>query len=93
MLNELKGLPHEDRSARFKCCLVLIQEGVNNLISSEGSIEGTMTEEKRGHRGFGYDPIFLPKGYLLHMAEMEQTKKNLISHRANAFSSLLKKLS
>jgi len=93
LLNELKGVPHEDRSARFKCCLVLIQEGVNNLISSEGSIEGTITEEKRGHRGFGYDPIFLPKGSLLHMAEMDQTKKNLISHRANAFRSLLEKLS
>jgi XTP/dITP diphosphohydrolase len=66
---------------------------VNNLICSEGSIEGTIGEEKRGDRGFGYDPIFLPKGSLLHMAEMDQTKKNLISHRANAFKSLLEKLS
>ena len=93
LLNELKGIPHEDRSARFKCCLVLIQEGTNNLISSEGSVEGKIAEEKRGDRGFGYDPIFLPKGSLLHMAEMDQEKKNLISHRANAFKSLLEKLS
>ena len=93
LLDELKGIPHEDRSARFKCCLVLIQENVNNLISSEGVIEGKIAEEKRGDRGFGYDPIFLPEGSLLHMAEMDQEKKNLISHRANAFKSLLEKLS
>ena len=93
LLNELKGIPHEDRSARFKCCLVLIQEGTNNLISSEGFIEGKIAEEKKGDKGFGYDPIFIPEGSLLHMAEMDQEKKNLISHRANAFKSLLEKLS
>ena len=71
----------------------MIQEGTNNLISSEGSIEGKIAEEKRGDRGFGYAPIFLPKGSLLHMAEMDQEKKNLISHRANAFKSLIEKLS
>ena len=93
LLNELKGIPHEDRSARFKCCLVLIQEGTNNLISSEGFIEGKIAEEKKGDKGFGYDPIFIPEGSLLHMAEIDQKEKNLISHRANAFRSLLKKLS
>ena len=93
LLDELKGIPHEDRSARFKCCLVLIQEGTNNLIGSEGFIEGKIAEEKKGDKGFGYDPIFIPEGSLLHMAEMDQEKKNLISHRANAFKSLLEKLS
>ena len=93
LLNELKGIPHEDRSARFKCCLVLIQEGTNNLISSEGFIEGKIAEGKKGDKGFGYDPVFIPEGSLLHMAEMDQEKKNLISHRANAFKSLLEKLS
>ena len=93
LLNELKGIPHKDRSARFKCCLVLIQEGTNNLISSEGFIEGKIAEGKKGDKGFGYDPIFIPEGSLLHMAEMDQEKKNLISHRANAFKSLLEKLS
>ena len=93
LLNELKGIPHEDRSARFKCCLVLIQENVSNLISTEGVIEGKIAEEKKGDKGFGYDPIFIPEGSLLHMAELDQKEKNLISHRANAFSSLLKKLS
>ena len=93
LLNELSGVSRKDRSARFKCCLVLIQENVNNLISAEGVIEGKIAEEKKGDKGFGYDPIFIPEGSLLHMAEIDQKEKNLISHRANAFSSLLKKLS
>ena len=93
LLSELSGVSSKDRSARFKCCLVLIQKNVNNLISTEGVIEGKIAEEKKGDKGFGYDPIFIPEGSLLHMAEMDQKEKNLISHRANAFSSLLKKLS
>ena len=93
LLNKLSGVSCKDRSARFKCCLVLIQENVNNLISTEGVIEGKIAEEKKGDKGFGYDPIFIPEGSLLHMAEMDQKEKNLISHRANAFSSLLKRLS
>jgi len=93
LLNELKGVSCKDRSARFKCCLVLIQENENNLINSEGVIEGKIAEEKKGDKGFGYDPIFIPEGSLLHMAEIDQKEKNLISHRANAFRSLLEKLS
>jgi XTP/dITP diphosphohydrolase len=93
LLNELSEVSCKDRSARFKCCLVLIQENVNNLISTEGVIEGKIAEGKKGDKGFGYDPIFIPEGSLLHMAEMDQKEKNLISHRANAFNSLLKKLS
>ena len=93
LLNELSGVSCKNRPARFKCCLVLIQENVNNLISTEGVIEGKIAEEKKGDKGFGYDPIFIPEGSLLHMAEMDQKEKNLISHRTNAFNSLLKKLS
>ena len=93
LLNELKGVACKNRSARFKCCLVLIQESGNNLIASEGVIEGKIAEEKKGDRGFGYDPIFIPERSLLHMAEIDQKEKNLISHRANAFRSLLEKLS
>lgn len=93
LLNDLRGVSCEDRSARFKCCLVLIQENKNNLISSEGVIEGKIAKEKKGDKGFGYDPIFIPQGSFLHMAEMDQEKKNLISHRANAFKSLLEYLS
>ena len=92
LLKELESVPNKSRSSRFKCCLVLIQDDQNGFITAEGKVEGKISQEKRGYKGFGYDPIFIPKGSLLHMAEMDEKEKNLISHRANAFKSLLKKL-
>ena len=92
LLLELKDVQDKDRSARFKCCLVLIQNSQSNPISSEGVVEGKISEGKKGNKGFGYDPVFIPKGFLLHLAEIEESEKNLISHRANAFRSLMKKL-
>ena len=92
LLLELGNVQDKDRSARFKCCLVLIQNNQADQISAEGVIEGKISKEKKGNKGFGYDPIFIPKGSLLHMAEIEESEKNLISHRANAFRSLIKKL-
>jgi XTP/dITP diphosphohydrolase len=72
--------------------LVLIQNSQSDPISAEGEVEGKISEGERGNKGFGYDPVFIPKGSLLHMAEIEESEKNLISHRANAFRSLIKKL-
>ena len=92
LLMELESVQDKDRSARFKCCLVLIQNNKADPISSEGVIEGKISKEKKGNKGFGYDPVFIPKGSLLHMAEIEESEKNLISHRAKAFRSLIKKL-
>jgi len=92
LLLELKDMQDKDRSARFKCCLVLIQNSQSDPISAEGVVEGKISEGKKGNKGFGYDPVFIPKGSLLHMAEIEESEKNLISHRANAFRSLMKKL-
>ena len=92
LLFELKGVQDKDRSAKFKCCLVLIQYSQRDPISAEGVVEGKISEKERGNKGFGYDPVFIPKGSMLHMAEIEESEKNLISHRANAFRSLIKKL-
>jgi len=92
LLLELKDVQDKDRSARFKCCLVLIQNSQSDPISAEGVVEGKISEGEKGNKGFGYDPVFIPKGSLLHMAEIEESEKNLISHRANAFRSLIKKL-
>ena len=92
LLLELKEVQDKDRSARFKCCLVLIQNSQSDPISAEGVVEGKISEGEKGNKGFGYDPVFIPKGSLLHMAEIEESEKNLISHRANAFRSLIKKL-
>ena len=61
-------------------------------ISAEGYMYGEIIEEPRGTRGFGYDPLFVPKGEKRTVAEMTDDEKNAISHRANALSELLSRL-
>jgi XTP/dITP diphosphohydrolase len=58
-------------------------------IQFEGVVEGTILKEKRGGKGFGYDPIFLPNGSDRSFAEMEISEKNKISHRALAVNKLV----
>lgn len=76
-----------DRSARFVCTLALIVEGV--LMHVTGVLEGTIAERPAGKNGFGYDPIFIPKGQMRTFAEMPDSEKNSISHRAKAVQALL----
>jgi len=76
----------EKRNARFRTVIALILDNREYLF--EGIVEGTILHERRGTRGFGYDPIFLPGGEKLTFAEMTLTDKNRISHRALAFEKL-----
>lgn len=85
VLNELKD--SKQRSARFRTVICLIIN--NRTLYFEGTIEGSITNEKRGFNGFGYDPIFIPAGQNLTFAEMSGEQKNNISHRAIATSKLL----
>ncbi len=73
-----------NRSARFRCVVCLIVKGEEHLF--EGKVEGTIIEEKRGHEGFGYDPVFLPDGYKQTFSEMPAYLKNGISHRGKAIT-------
>jgi XTP/dITP diphosphohydrolase len=84
VLGELQN--QTDRSACFRTVIALITGEEEYLL--EGSIEGTIIDEPRGKAGFGYDPIFVPKGYTETFAEMEADVKNSIRHRAEAIKKL-----
>jgi XTP/dITP diphosphohydrolase len=76
----------ENRKARFRTVIALISQGKEYLF--EGIVNGTITEEKRGSEGFGYDPVFIPEGREETFAQMSLSDKNRISHRALAFEKL-----
>lgn len=84
LLKELKDSKSEDRSAYFACVLALAVPGAGCQIF-EGRVDGELAEEPRGDAGFGYDPIFVPKGYDRTFAEFAKEAKNQISHRGLAF--------
>jgi XTP/dITP diphosphohydrolase len=54
----------------------------------EGRVDGTLTFPPRGGKGFGYDPIFVPKGHQRTFGEMDESEKDTLSHRARAFAKL-----
>lgn len=87
LLDELKGVPKERRTARFLCTLVFFVEGV--VLTATESLDGSILEVPRGTNGFGYDSIFLVKGTDRSLAEMTLEEKNRISHRAKALRSLI----
>ncbi|HUR67382.1 MAG TPA: RdgB/HAM1 family non-canonical purine NTP pyrophosphatase [Chitinophagaceae bacterium] len=76
-----------DRSARFRTVISLLIGGKETLF--EGICEGRIIEEKRGNKGFGYDPVFIPNGSRLTFAEMEMAEKNKYSHRKKATEKLV----
>ena len=84
LLGMLKGI--ENRKARFRTVIALILDNREYLF--EGIVNGTITEDKRGAEGFGYDPVFIPDGQDLTFAQMTLASKNTISHRAIAFGKL-----
>lgn len=77
----------ENRKARFITVIALIIDGEVNCF--EGIVDGTITKEKSGKEGFGYDPIFKPNGYNITFSEMELDEKNKISHRGIAVRKLV----
>ena len=91
LLGELAGVPPERRTARFRCVLALVR-GRENEISAEGVCEGRILDAPRGAGGFGYDPVFIPEGHLMTLAELPAAEKNALSHRARAAASLRRAL-
>lgn len=76
----------ENRKAKFVTAICLIYQGVQHMI--EGELQGKIIDTKRGNHGFGYDPIFVPDGYEITLAEMGMDEKNKISHRAKAIDKM-----
>lgn len=85
LLAEMKET--ENRRAQFRTVIALRCNGENHLF--EGVIRGSITREKKGNEGFGYDPIFMPEGYDKTFAELGTEVKNQISHRAVATGKLM----
>lgn len=85
VLDEMEGA--KNRSAQFKTVIALFIDG--NRYIFKGICQGTITNKPIGKDGFGYDPIFIPKGYSNTFAEMTIEEKNRISHRAKAVEQLV----
>jgi len=83
VLRLLKGVPWPQRRARFVCQLVLSQRG-RVLKTCRGQVRGIIAEEKRGERGFGYDPVFFYRPFGRTFAELPPDRKNAVSHRGRA---------
>jgi len=92
LLEALAGRPRADRTARFRCVLIVVRPD-GETIAAEGSCEGIITDVPRGNAGFGYDPVFYYPAADLFFAEMADTEKNRISHRARACAELAPRLS
>lgn len=84
LLQEMEG--KTNRKARFRTVIALIIGDKQYCFS--GIVNGTITTEKKGENGFGYDPIFIPEGYEQTFAELGDSVKNKISHRAKAVEQL-----
>ena len=84
---ELAALGSGDRSAWFTCALAVAWPD-GPAVVVEGRLDGDLTFPPRGDRGFGYDPIFVPKGRTETFGEMDPLMKDAMSHRALAFAQL-----
>jgi len=91
ILDKLKGVPVEERSARFVCAIALAKPD-GSAITKRATIEGYIGYEIRGENGFGYDPIFMVPEFDKTTAELSIEEKNKISHRAKALMAMKEEL-
>ena len=87
LLKALKKIPMSERTAHFETVAVLINED-DTRTEAVGQLFGTIGKHERGHNGFGYDPIFIPEGTAITLAELSAEEKDEISHRGQAFRKL-----
>lgn len=87
MLSELENVPDPERTARYVCAIAYCAVGEAPRFF-RGTLEGRIIREKRGHGGFGYDPIFLLPARGRTVAEIDAAEKHAISHRGKAVRAL-----
>jgi XTP/dITP diphosphohydrolase len=87
LLERLQGEPN--RAARMVCTIVAVSPGDRDELVAVGVLEGEIAGEKRGTGGFGYDPVFVPRGFEQTVAELGDDWKRAHSHRARAAQALV----
>ena len=90
LLQEMKNIPTQKRSALFKTAIAYVDD--NMELSTEGIVEGLITNVMKGIDGFGYDPVFYIPDMKKTYAEMRMNEKNQISHRGKAVKNMQKLL-
>ena len=90
LLKNLKGVPWEQRTAKFKTVVTYV-DGENDFYV-EGCLEGKILDSKQGDLGFGYDPIFYASAQNMSLGDMGLEQKNQISHRAIAIQKFADKI-
>lgn len=83
LLERLREVPWEERTARFRC-VIAVATSEGQIRTAEGTCEGIIAFAPKGEHGFGYDPVFYFPEYGMTMAELSPATKNKISHRARA---------
>jgi XTP/dITP diphosphohydrolase len=87
LLDLLADIAPENRTARFKCALVLVTSA-GSYFTAIGICEGIIVQRPRGNRGFGYDPLFMPVDHAKTFAELDAAEKHAISHRGRAIGKM-----
>ena len=85
LLAALSDVAESARTARFECALAFVSPGAEPVIFC-GTVEGLIASGPTGTNGFGYDPIFIPEGMEVSMAELDVDQKKNISHRGRALA-------
>jgi len=91
ILDTLKGIPEEKRSARYVCAIVAIHTD-GREVESKGVFEGSIAHEGKGENGFGYDPIFYVPELGKTAAQISEEEKNKISHRGKALEGFIRQI-
>jgi len=93
LLDALKDVPDERRTARFQCLMVYMRHATDPTpIICQGTWEGRITREPRGDNGFGYDPVFFVPTHNCTSAQLPPDEKNRLSHRGQALRLLVERL-